>query len=180
MGCVFYFIHTVYKENKNQKLSKQMLNNFNITTLYSTSSQYQTDSSLDINHLFVIGMIEIPTIDIHYPILSEITEENLKVAPCKFYGPMPNEVGNLCIAAHNYRNYKFFSRLDELHLEDSVDIYDVNGLKISYSIYDKYIADSSSLECINQNTNGEKEITLITCNKPDNSKRIIIKAKEKK
>ena len=51
-------------------------------------------------------MIEIPSIDLHYPIISEISEDNLKIAPCKFYGSMPNEIGNLCIAAHNYKNEK--------------------------------------------------------------------------
>jgi len=178
ISCIIYFIHSKFIENKNQELSKQMLNNFNITTLYSNSSEYQTANT--VNNMFVIGIIEISTLDLHYPILFEITDENLKIAPCKFYGPMPNKVGNLCIAAHNYRNQIFFSRLNELTLNDIINIYDSNGSKISYYIYDKYVTDSSYLECTNQDTNGEKEITLVTCNKPDNSKRIIIKAKEKK
>lgn len=180
IGCIFYFIRGIYTENRNQAISKQMLDNFNITTLYSTSSEYQTNYESPSSSPFVVGMIEIPTIDVHYPILSEITEENLKIAPCQFYGPNLNEAGNVCIAAHNYRNYKFFSRLNNLNLNDIIDIYDSIGSKTTYYVYDKYITDSSYLECINQNTNQQKEITLVTCNKPDNSKRIIVKAKEKK
>ena len=171
-------MHSNYTKSKNQQLSMHMLNKFNITTLYPDSSEYQTINTS--NNMFVIGIIEIPSIDLNYPILSEITDDNLKIAPCKFYGSMPNQTGNLCIAAHNYRNHIFFSRLNELKLNDIINIYDSKGYKISYSIYDKYIADSSHLECTNQDTNSEKEITLVTCNKPDNSKRIIVKAKEKK
>ena len=56
-------------------------------------------------------MIEIPKIGIYYPIISEATDELLKISPCRIAGPMPNEDGNLCIAGHNYDNYKFFSKL---------------------------------------------------------------------
>ena len=53
-----------------------------------------------------IATIRIPKINIYYPILSETTEELLKKAPTKFMYGEPNEVGNFCIAGHNYRNKK--------------------------------------------------------------------------
>ena len=50
-----------------------------------------------------VGIVKIPKINITYPILSKTTDALLKVAPCKFHGASPNEVGNLCIIAHNYK-----------------------------------------------------------------------------
>ena len=59
-----------------------------------------------------------------------VTEGNLlKIAPCRFYGPMPNEVGNICIAGHNYNSYKFFSRLKNLSIGDVITIFDLSRKK---------------------------------------------------
>ena len=44
-------------------------------------------------------------------------------------------------------------------------------------MYDKYVVDPDNLKCTSQLTNGETDITLITCTN-DNSQRYIIKAKE--
>jgi len=41
---------------------------------------------------YTCGTISIPSININYPILSTTTVELLKIAPCKFWGPNPNEV----------------------------------------------------------------------------------------
>lgn len=78
------------------------------------------------NTFTVIGLIEIKKININYPIISSYNDELLKIAPCRFYGPMPNEVGNLCIAGHNYNSYKFFSKLKNLSIGDNVTIYDLS------------------------------------------------------
>ena len=173
--CISYFIHSLYIQNKNDTLAKQMLNKFNIQTLYANNSNYSIQP-LSANNS-IIGAIEIESIGINYPILNECTDENLKISPCKFYGSTPNENGNLCIVGHNYMNNKFFSKLSDLNLGDKIHIYDSFGNKVIYTIYNKYLTSSDDLKCLEQN-DSVKEITLITCNKPDNSKRLIIKAKE--
>lgn len=86
--------------------------------------------------------------------------------------------GNLCIAGHNYNNYQFFSRLKKLNIGDIIYIYDLNGNKIAYRIYKSYETDYDDLTCTTQETNGKREITLITCNNIKNKRRII-KAIEK-
>ena len=96
---------------------------------------------------------------------------------CRFAGPMPNEAGNLCVAGHNYVDYRFFSRLNELKTGDSIEIYDLTGKKIFYKVYDKFEINPSDFSCTNQNTNGDKIITLLTCNNVT-GKRLVIKAKE--
>lgn len=126
---------------------------------------------------YTIGIINIPKLEINYPILSETTEELLKVSPCKFWGPAPNQVGNLCIAGHNYRNSKFFSKIPTLEIGDIIEITDLANQTIKYEVYDKYIVDPEDTSCTNQKVNGEKQVTLITCTN-DNKQRWIIKSRE--
>ena len=126
---------------------------------------------------YTIGTVNIPSINVYYPILSTTTTELLKISPCKFWGPDPNEVGNFCIVGHNYKNSKFFSKVPNLENGDIIEITDLSGRTINYIVYDKYIVDPENVECTSQKTNGRKEITLITCTN-DSSQRYIIKAKE--
>jgi len=125
---------------------------------------------------YTIGVINIPSINVNYPILSTYTDELLKIAPCRFHGPNPNEVGNLCIAGHNYKNSKFFSKVPNLQLGDKIEITDLSGRMLTYTVYDKFIVNPDELECTSQLTNENKEITLITCTN-DNKQRHIIKAR---
>lgn len=45
-----------------------------------------------------------------------------------------------------------------------------------YKIYDKYIVDATDMRCTNQETNGQIELTLITC-ADDNTKRLVLKCR---
>ena len=126
---------------------------------------------------YTIGVINIPSINVNYPILSTYSDALLKISPCKFHGANPNEVGNLCIAGHNYRNTKFFSKVPTLENGDIIEITDLGGNTLTYAVYDKFIVNPDELECTSQLTEGRKEITLITCT-DDNKQRYIIKARE--
>jgi len=53
-----------------------------------------------------------------------------------------------------------------------------HGEKLDYSVYSSFETDYNDLSCTSQNTNGKKEITLITCNNIKNKRRVI-KAIEK-
>ena len=59
----------------------------------------------------VIASISIPKISVFYPVIAETTEEYMKIAPTKLWGPNPNEVGNLCIIGHNWESEAFFIQL---------------------------------------------------------------------
>ena len=140
------------------------------TSTYTASNGQQYD---------FIGRIVIPKIGVDYPILSETSVELLKVSPCKFHGGNPNEIGNLCIAGHNYRRKgKFFSDVDQLVVGDVVEITDLSERKIQYEIYDIHTVLPEDRSDTTQVTNGRKEVTLITCT-DDSEQRIIVKCKEK-
>ena len=128
-----------------------------------------------------IAQINIEKINVNYSILSqppsEKIDELMKISPIKFYGANPNEIGNFCIAGHNYRNNKFFSKVPTLNIGDTIDITDKKGKTVTYKIYSKYEVIPTDTSCLEQNTNGRREITIITCTN-DNKKRVIIKANE--
>lgn len=124
-----------------------------------------------------VAIIDIPSIGVHYPILNTTTDELLKISPCYFWGPKPNQVGNYCIVGHNYRNSKFFSKVPNLENGDIIEITDMTGKKLKYSVYDKYLVDPTDVSCTSQRTDGRKEITIITCTN-DSAKRVIVKATE--
>ena len=125
-----------------------------------------------------IAIVNIPSINITYPVLSTYNEELLKTSPCKYWGPDPNEVGNFCIVAHNYRNAKFFSKVPELENGDIFEITDLNNRTIQYVLYDKYVVREDDRTCSSQKTDGRKEVTLITCT-DDSENRVVVKATEK-
>lgn len=126
-----------------------------------------------------IGVVSIPKINIKYPILSKTTDALMKVAPCKFHGGNPNEVGNLCIVAHNYRRKNvFFSDVPDLSVGDIVEITDLSQRTLQYEVYDIHTVLPDNVDDTTQKTNGRKEVTLITCT--DNSEqRVIVRCKEK-
>lgn len=130
-----------------------------------------------------IATINIPSIGVNYPILegdtgsAAETEAILKVAPCKFWGPNPNEVGNLCVVGHNYRNNRFFSKAVNMGIGDIVQITDLSGTTINYEVYNKYSVRPEDVSCTSQLTGGKKEVTVITCTN-DSTQRVILKCKE--
>ena len=127
-----------------------------------------------------IGTINIPKINLNYPILSKTTDELMRVAPCKFHGGNPNEVGNLCIITHNYRRKgRLFSDVPKLVVGDIVEITDLSQRKLQYEVYDVHTVTPDNVADTTQKTNGRKEITLITCTN-DNEQRVIVRCKEKK
>lgn len=167
------FSSIVYSNTKKEQNSKVLTDSFNISTLYETSLNNIDKSNTE---SFVIGIIEIEKIKINYPILSNQNDELLKISPCRFAGPTPNKVGNLCIAGHNYADKRFFGRLKELEINDKITIYDLSGNSLDYFIYERKEISPNDLSCMSQETNGEKIVTLITCNNMSD-KRLLIKAK---
>ena len=167
------FSTLTYSKSKNEEISKELLDSFS-NSLYAN---YQNDIISKVNNnSFVIGIIEIEKIKLNYPILSTQSKELLEISPCRFAGPLPNNVGNLCIAGHNYADKRFFGRLKELSLNDKISLYDLSGKKLDYIIYEKREILSTDLSCTSQETNGNIIVTLITCNNIS-GKRLQIKAK---
>ena len=167
------------------KITKESTNNIEeqLTSeeIPKNTVQTQTKSYIakDGKQYNYIGRIVIPKIGVDYAILDHWSDELLKVSICKFHGSNPNEVGNLCLVGHNWRNKRFFSKVPTLEIGDIVQITDLTEKTIDYEVYDIHTVDPSNTDDTTQKTNGRKEVTLITCT-DDSSQRVIVKCKEKK
>ena len=125
----------------------------------------------------VIGTIEIPKIDLKYPILERATTSSIEVSVAKIYGPGPNQVGNTVIVGHNYRNGSFFGNNDRLSENDKIYITDSTGTRLKYNIYKIYTTTPDDGDYMIRDTQGKREVSLSTCT--DNSQnRLIIWAVE--
>lgn len=173
---IVYFFNIQVKNSK-EFASRQIASNYNISKLYNNEVLENGDLYNQNGQTFaVIGMIEIQKINIYYPIISEANDELLKISPCRISGPMPNEDGNLCIAGHNYDNYKFFSKVSNLDVNDQIIIHDLNGNHVSYTISKIYEVKANDLSPLDVDKSIKKQVTLITCNNFNSDNRIIIKA----
>lgn len=130
------------------------------------------------NNFVMIGYIEIPKINIKYPILEKETVASLEQSVAVRYPDNPNlnQPGNVVIAGHNYRNGQFFSKLENVATGDIIKITDTNGQTLVYTVYEKYETTPEDVAYITRNVGNNTEITLVTCT--DNSDaRIIVKAR---
>lgn len=77
-----YVIYSRYKIYKSHSFSNKLLSQYNINTLYTFQTHQKTiQLSNDIN---IIGLIEIPKLNISYPILSNSNDNLLKISVCRF------------------------------------------------------------------------------------------------
>lgn len=126
----------------------------------------------------VDSKLEIPKIELETYILKDFSKETLNMSVTKFWGCKPNTIGNYCIAGHNFKNKNMFHNLKKLKRNDNLFIIDNKVGKVEYEIYDIYKVLPEDTSCLEQETNGKKEVTLITCTS-DSEERIIVKATEK-
>lgn len=129
------------------------------------------------NGYSIDGIIEIPEINIKYPIINKTNEETMKISVTKFWGPNINEIGNYTIAGHNNRDGTMFGKTKNLKIGDIIKITDLKNKVIYYKIFDIYSVDSNDVSIVQSVNPNVKEITLITCTN-GNRNRLIIKAQE--
>ena len=124
----------------------------------------------------VLGQLVIEKIGVTKNILNISEDASLKLSVAKLYGPDVNASGNFCISGHNWNN--MLKRLSEMQVGDV--FYMINRktkTKINYKIYNIYTCVPEDLSCLDQNDDGKREVTLITCN-PGGLTRLICKARE--
>ena len=115
-----------------------------------------------------------------YPVLEDPpTVKKLEVAVAALYpqNAVLNQVGNVVIAGHNYRNGLFFSNNKKLTNGDEIYIKDLNGNKVKYKVYKVFQTNQKDTSFFNRDTDGAMEITLSTCTDASNDQRIIVQAR---
>ena len=123
------------------------------------------------------GILEIPNIDIKYPIINTTSDTTMKISITKFWGPeKPNEIGNYCLAGHNNKDGTMFGKTKYLKIDDNIYLTDLNNNTVTYKIYKIYSVDPNDVSYV-ESEEETREVTLITCTN-GHKNRLIIKAKE--
>ena len=103
-----------------------------------------------------IGRVDVPSLGLSLPVISEWSYPRLKIAPCRYTGSA--YLDNLIIAAHNYSSH--FGNLNRLNNGDTVTFTDVDGNQFTYAV--SLIEDLPGTD-IEEMQSGEWDLTLFTC-----------------
>ena len=114
---------------------------------------------------------------------SEITEESkeqleyMKISIIKYWGEKVNDYGNLSLAGHNNKSGTMFGKTKKLSEGDIVELTDLEGKTIKYSIYNIFTTSPNDVSILLPRDEHVREVTLITCTN-GNKQRLILKAQE--
>lgn len=105
-----------------------------------------------------VGYVEIPTLGLKLPVMSEWDYKRLKIAPCRQFGS--SRTDDLVIAAHNYENH--FGRLKELSDGDAVTFTDMEGVVNTYCVENIETLKPDAVDAVQ---NSGYDLVLYTCTK---------------
>ena len=176
----------VYKygsNQKNEKESQEVVTAFSNIDFSKNEEESGSLIQLQYKGYDVIGIVKIPKINIEYPILEignidpKSAEKPMKLSIIKYWGENVNDYGNLSIAGHNNKDGTMFGKTKRLEKGDIVELTDLKGQTIRYSIYEIFVTDPNDVNILLPKDELIREVTLITCTN-GNKQRLILKAKE--
>ena len=176
----------VYKygsNQKNEKESQEAVAAFSNIDFSNNEEESGSQIQLEYKGYKVIGIVKISKINIEYPILEignidpESAKAPMKLSIIKYWGENVNDYGNLSIAGHNNKDGTMFGKTKKLQKGDIVELTDLKGQTIQYSIYDIFVTDPNDVNILLPKDELVREVTLITCTN-GNKQRLILKAKE--
>ena len=103
-----------------------------------------------------IGVLEIPSLDLELPIISQWSDARLKIAPCRYLGSA--YLNDLIIAGHNYK--KHFGGLHNLTEGDEVIFTDMADNRFAYTVS---LVEQLPGTAIEEMEAGDWDLTLFTC-----------------
>lgn len=141
------------------------------------TQQSESLPELEFKGYKIEGIIEIPKINIKYPIIDHTNKETMKVSITKFWGPQANEIGNYTVAGHNNKDGTMFGKTKYLQMGDKIKLTNLKNETIEYEIFKIYSIDPDDVSCVESVENGTREITLITCTN-GHKNRLVTKARQ--
>jgi len=103
-----------------------------------------------------LGVLDIPALDLSLPVLSQLSDAGLRLAPCRYKGSA--YLGDMILAGHNYRQH--FGSLHRLSPGDAVTFTDVDGNQFNYQVSQVERLPGTAIQEMEA---GEWDLTLFTC-----------------
>ena len=115
-----------------------------------------TEEVINIEGNDYIGIINIPTLNLKLPVMSECTDKKMKLSPCRYYGSV--QTNNFVICAHSYKN--LFRYIKNLKSKEIVIYKDTLGNEYLYEVE---LIEILAPEEIEEMLESEFDLTLYTC-----------------
>lgn len=112
-----------------------------------------------INGMEIVGVLQIPALELELPIISQWSYPNLKKAPCRYSGSA--YLNNLVICGHNYASH--FGSLKKLSEGDQAVFTDMDGNVFTYRMVERETLLPASPSSIEELESGDWDLTLFTC-----------------
>lgn len=122
--------------------------------------------TMEIDGHAYIGYLEIPTIGVSLPVMSDWSYPKLRIAPCRYWGSAYDD--SMVIMAHNYERH--FGRIGALEIGDPVQFIDCDGNIFRYVVaaheqlertdVQKMLADSWDLTLFTCTYGGANRVTV--------------------
>ena len=173
------FENTVVEQNNDNTVTSDENTTDPLTQIEQTNTSTTTENGQPTRPMYkgfgVVGTMNIPSINFMYPVLEKVTPKSIETAVAVLYpvGQEVNQVGNLVIIGHNYRNGLFFSNLKRVQLNDKIYITDNSGNRLTYTVYNKFETTPEDTSFYQRDTNGKPEVTLSTCTDDSKARTII-------
>lgn len=127
---------------------------------------------LEIEGNLYVGTIELPSLDIILPVMSEWNYAKLKLSPCCFSGSV--YLDDMIIAGHNYSGH--FGSLKDLNPGDEIVFTDAEGNTFFYAVTELQQLDAAELQAL---IAGNWDLTLFTCTF-DGGDRVVVRCERQK
>ena len=166
-AALCFIIYNLYEEHRAREQSGQALD---ALQEYIPGSDQNDDTSMPdymlnpdmemptqtIDGIDYIGVLEIPSLNLELPVISQWSYPNLRIAPCRYSGSAYS--GGLVIAAHNYDSH--CGRLKTLQTDDAVIFTDIDGNTFTYKVAVMEILEPLATE---EMKSEEWDLSLFTC-----------------
>lgn len=131
-----------------------------------TEPEQPVMTTVEIDGHSYIGYLTIPKLGLELPVISEWSDANLKIAPCRFTGTTMEE--NLVLAAHNYK--KHFGPIRRLRPGDQVIFVDMENVT---TVYEVAATDAVAPTAVEEVTAGAYDLALVTCTYGGNTRLVV-------
>lgn len=127
----------------------------------------QAMPELEIDGVGYVGYLELPTLELTLPVIGHSTDENLEIAPCRFFGTVYQK--NFVIGGHRYRRH--FRKLYTLGYGDRLIFTDVTGKRYVYQVEELEEIAPYQGEYL---CSGDWDLSLFTCT-PGGTDRVVVR-----
>ena len=111
---------------------------------------------IEIDGYDYIGVLQIPSLDLTLPVISDWSYPALQIAPCRYEGSAYD--GGMVIAGHNFDSH--FGKLSQLEPGDEIKFIDLSGNTFTYAVAETEVLEATAIE---EMVTGGWDLTLFTC-----------------